>query len=152
MRSIRKYESLNSFLILICHSIIFFSEKMIKCFSLPNLRVFNTDAVPTETGKSFQVQKAAEYAMAASHCSHIHDVHLQLPQMWVHQSPNLLHLGANSPCLECLQLPGEVHNFSLIFWSSRMQLPSLCSPRVWPTLQQCEESPWGLICKQQGQK
>lgn len=57
---------------------------------------------------------------------------------------NLLHLGANSPCLECLQLPGEeVHNFILIFWSSRMQLPSLCSPRVWPTLQQGEEITMG---------
>lgn len=54
---------------------------------------------------------------------------------------NLLHLGANSPCLECLQLPGEeVHNFILgFFWSSRMQLSSLCSPRVWPTLQQGKE-------------
>lgn len=60
---------------------------MIKCFSLPNLRVFNTDAVPTEAGKRFQVQKVAEHAMAASHCSHIHDVHLQLPQAWMHQSP-----------------------------------------------------------------
>lgn len=56
---------------------------------------------------------------------------------------NLLHLGANSPCLESLQFPGEeVHNFILIFWSSRMQLPSLCSPRIWPTLQQGEESPY----------
>lgn len=91
---------------------------MIKCFSLPNLRVFNTDAVPTEAGKSFQVQKIAEYAMAASHCCHIHDVHLQLPQAWMHQSLllNLLHLGANFPCLECLQLPGEeAHDFILIF-------------------------------------
>lgn len=60
---------------------------MIKCFSLPNLRAFNTDAVPREAGKSFQVQKVAEYAMAISHCSHIHDVPLQLPQAWMHQSP-----------------------------------------------------------------
>lgn len=57
---------------------------------------------------------------------------------------NFLHLGANSPCLECLQLPGEeVHNFILIFWSSRMQLPSFCSPRVWPALQQGEEITMG---------
>lgn len=60
---------------------------MIKCFSLPNLRVFNPDAVPTEARNSFQVQKVAEYAVATSHCSHIPDLHLQLPQAWMHQSP-----------------------------------------------------------------
>lgn len=73
---------------------------MIKCFSLPNLRVSNTDAVPTEARNSSQVQKVAEYAMATSHCSQIHDVHLRLPQAWMHQSPK------PSPSRSKLPLPG----------------------------------------------
>lgn len=55
-------------------------------------------------------------------CSHIHDAHSELPQAWKWQShpPDLLHLGVNSPYLECLQVPGRVvdqlHNFILIFF------------------------------------
>lgn len=159
MRVIRKYQSLNSFLILICPSTIFFARKWSNVFPSLISRVFNTDAVPTEAGKSFQVQKAAR--ISQQHLTALISMmcNLYLPQAWMHQSPllNLLHLGANSPCLECLQLPGEeVHNFIMLIWSSKMQLPSLwgshCAPRVWPTLLQGEESPWGLICKQQGQK
>lgn len=94
--------------------------------------------------------------------SHIQDVYTELPQAWKRQSPppDLLHLGANSPYLECLQVPGEQSWTKCIISSWFFGLPrgsckslgSHRSPKAWPTFWYGKELLWGPTGKQQGQK